>query len=155
MGLIGNTFRNIIGKDIEETKRTADNQPTPQPSPKEDSAKREEPPQGPTPGGPTPGNPSMFETIAKSPAGNKSPVPALDLSKTNLKKNEKVQKKEMEVIKAATFKTPLIEKDEDEYSSRSVNEHSINKIDMNFKEGGVMSTSGYHHHYYHQDQSFV
>ena len=155
MGLIGNTFRNILNKDIDETKRTEED--SPQENAKE-SAKKELAAEGPTPGGPTPGGPTpggaLYETIAKSPAGSIPPsVPRLNLDKTK----EKPAKKQKEE-KPATIKTPLIEKDDDEYSV-DLNNRSSNKIDMNFKAegGGVLNTSGQYHHYYHHqnEQSFV
>ena len=86
MGLIGNTFRNILNKDIGETKRTEED--SPQENIKE-SAKKEQAAEGPTPGGPTPGG-ALYETIAKSPAGTISPsVPMLNLDKTKEKPTKK------------------------------------------------------------------
>ena len=81
MGLLGNTFRNIIGKDIEESKRTQED--SPQENPIIEEAADGPTPGGMTPGAPTPGGP-LYETIvAKSPAGNKSPsVPLLNLDMT-------------------------------------------------------------------------
>ena len=86
MGLIGNTFRNIMNKDIDETKRTKEDS---QLENARESAKKEQAAQGPTPGGPTPGN-DLYETIAKTPGGKKSrSVPMLNLDKTKEKPAKK------------------------------------------------------------------